>query len=133
MTVLASRHPGIANVHLDAVEHGDSLVFMHAVREGAASRSYGLQVARLAGVPRPVIEEAGTLLAQLQARSDRLLDEGPEPGRDQAAQMSLFSPPAPSPVVEAVRSLEPDALSPREALEALYRLHRLAREDGQDD
>ena len=135
LTVLASRYPGIVNVHLDAVEHGDSLVFMHTVREGAASRSYGLQVARLAGVPRPVIDQAGTVLAQLQSRSDRLLDQDQEPesGAGQAPQLSLFAPPAPSPVVEAVQGLDPDSLSPRQALEAIYRLQRMARGERAED
>ncbi|MCK9488862.1 MAG: DNA mismatch repair protein MutS [Xanthomonadales bacterium] len=129
LTVLASRYRGIANVHLDAVEHGDGLVFMHAVREGAASRSYGLQVARLAGVPRPVIEQAGAVLAQLQSRSDRLLDQGPQANDVDVSQMSLFAPPAPSPVVEAVLAIDPDSLSPRQALEELYRLQRMAQTD----
>ena len=66
LTTLPEEYPGIANVHLDAVEHGDSIVFMHAVREGPANQSYGLQVAGLAGVPRAVIERARTRLRELE-------------------------------------------------------------------
>jgi DNA mismatch repair protein MutS len=123
LTALAQAHEGIANVHLDAVEHGDALVFLHAVKDGPASRSFGLQVARLAGVPRPVIEQARQVLAALEAgRPAPPATAGAAGG---GGQLSLFAPPAPSPVAAALRGLDPDALSPREALDALYRLHRL--------
>jgi DNA mismatch repair protein MutS len=123
LTALAQAHEGIANVHLDAVEHGDALVFLHAVKDGPASRSFGLQVARLAGVPRPVIEQARQVLAGLEAGGQASRSV---PGGDGGSgQLSLFAPPAPSPVAAALRALDPDALSPREALDALYRLHRL--------
>jgi DNA mismatch repair protein MutS len=121
LTTLAQAHEGIANVHLDAVEHGDALVFLHAVKDGPASRSFGLQVARLAGVLRPVIEQARQVLAGLEAGRPAPTATG---GGD-SGQLSLFAPPAPSPVAAALRALDPDALSPREALDALYRLHRL--------
>lgn len=138
LTTLSEEHPGIANLHLDAVEHGDSIVFLYAVREGPANQSYGLQVARLAGVPAGVVERARARLRQLeddaQRHTERTVDH----------QLSLFPPespeppappepppePPPSPALKALRELDPDGLSPREALDALYRLHALAREPG---
>ncbi|HET7299546.1 MAG TPA: DNA mismatch repair protein MutS [Oleiagrimonas sp.] len=122
LTELAGGYPGIVNVHLDAVEYGDELVFMHALKEGPASRSFGLQVAALAGLPRSVIAEARKTLAELEsgthAPTSSVTDASP--------QMGLFAPPAPSAADEALRDIDPDALSPREALDALYRLKHLA-------
>jgi DNA mismatch repair protein MutS len=116
LTTLADEHEGIANVHLDAAEHGDHVVFLHAVREGPASQSYGLQVARLAGVPRAVIERARTRLRKLEQGAVHQAEAV-------SPQLPLFgTEPAGSPALEALRALEPDALTPREALEALYRL-----------
>src|SRR5690606_6935143 len=125
LTALAGQHEGIANVHLDAIEHGDNLVFLHAVKDGPASRSFGLQVARLAGVPRPVIENARHILASLESQRD----EAPPAVAPASGQLGLFAPPAPSPAVEMLRGLDPDSLAPREALDLLYRLHRLARQE----
>ena len=136
LTALANEPgAGIANVHLDAVEHRDSqgnerLVFMHAVREGPANRSFGLQVAALAGLPRPVIAQARALLEQLESGMAASLDAAPaaqaaEP--DASPQLGLFAPPLPSPVEEALRGVDPDALSPREALDVLYRLKKITR------
>ena len=71
LTTLASEVEGCANVHLDATEHGDGIVFLHAVKDGPANRSYGLQVAQLAGVPREVIAEARRYLEHLEAERDR--------------------------------------------------------------
>ena len=108
----------LANVHLDAVEYADQLVFMHAVKEGPANRSFGLQVAALAGLPRTVIDDARRTLHALEA--------GHAPARASDApstpQLGLFAPPLPSAAEEALRALDPDALTPREALDALYRL-----------
>lgn len=119
LTTLADELPTIANVHLDAVEHGDSIVFLHAVKEGPASQSYGLQVASLAGVPRTVIDAARRRLRALEEQSSRQRDiEVAEP------QMALFTPDR-GPLHDAVRSLEPDAMTPRDALDALYRLRGL--------
>jgi len=116
LTTLADEHPGIANVHLDAAEHGDGVVFLHAVREGPASQSYGLQVAKLAGVPAKVIERARARLRELEQGAARHLAA-------QTPQLPLFTPAQETtPVVEALQAIEPDALSPREALDALYRL-----------
>jgi len=122
LTTLSEEYPGIANVHLDAVEHGDSIVFLHAVREGPANQSYGLQVARLAGVPATVIKRARARLHRLEEDAQRHTE------RTADQQLSLFPPePPPSPALEALRTLDPDGLSPREALEALYRLQALAK------
>jgi DNA mismatch repair protein MutS len=121
MTRLALEYKEVANVHLDAVEHKDTVVFLHAVEEGPASRSYGLQVAGLAGVPRPVIRQAKKYLQLLEEAS---LARG--------NQEDLFSTkvqeepePAVDPLREELQKVSPDELSPREALELLYRLKRL--------
>ncbi len=128
LTSLPEEHPGIANVHLDAVEHGERIVFLHAVKDGPANQSYGLQVAALAGVPRHVIREARARLEQLERQAARQNEAG-------SAQLGLFDapPPPPEPVTpEALRLLEqadPDALSPREALDLLYRLKATLAKD----
>ncbi|MCR6496462.1 DNA mismatch repair protein MutS [Thermomonas sp. S9] len=125
LTALAEPGSGIANLHLDAVEHGDALVFMHAVRPGPANRSFGLQVAALAGLPRAALQQARARLAELEA----LAREAPVPAMsaqalDAPQQFGLF--PASSAVLEALAALDPDELSPKQALEALYRLKALA-------
>ncbi|MEO8037567.1 MAG: DNA mismatch repair protein MutS [Betaproteobacteria bacterium] len=123
LTRLAEDYREVANVHLDAVEHKDRIVFLHAVEEGPASQSYGLQVAQLAGVPGAVIRGARRKLAELESAA--------------SPQGDLFSgavplpppeaPPAdPSPLIERLRGLDPDALAPREALDLIYELKRLA-------
>jgi DNA mismatch repair protein MutS len=121
LTRLALEHKDAANIHLDAVEHKDTVVFLHAVEEGPASRSYGLQVAGLAGVPKPVIRQAKKYLELLEQSS---LARG--------NQDDLFSPktaaepePAVDPLREEMLKVNPDELTPREALELLYRLKRL--------
>jgi len=121
MTRIALEYKEAANVHLDAVEHKDSIVFLHAVEEGPASQSYGLQVAQLAGVPKTVIQRARRILQQLE-----------EASRAGGSQADLFARPAaaePEPATDALRDalaqVNPDELSPREALELLYRLKKL--------
>jgi DNA mismatch repair protein MutS len=126
LTTLPEEYPGIANVHLDAVEHGDSIVFLHAVREGPANQSYGLQVAALAGVPRRIIDRARTRLWELEHAAQRHTEQ-------QAEQMSLFAstpevPPTTPPVLDALKEIDPDELSPRQALDELYRLKKLSLE-----
>lgn len=134
LTELAAQSDTIANVHLDAVEYhdakqGDQLVFMHAVKEGPANRSFGLQVAALAGLPKAVIAEARQTLAELER--DARGDGSNRPAAKGAAspQSDLFAAPPPDPrlaqLTDTLRALDPDALSPREALEALYRLRLL--------
>ncbi|WP_254775856.1 DNA mismatch repair protein MutS [Ralstonia sp. 25mfcol4.1] len=147
LTQLPQEFPQAANVHLSAVEHGDGIVFLHAVQDGPASQSYGLQVAQLAGVPQPVIRAARKHLAWLEQQS---ADATPTP------QMDLFAAPATPPddddtvsvtasasvgqameqaaareALEALTAIDPDSLSPRDALEALYRLKAIAESAAQ--
>ncbi|WP_423196650.1 DNA mismatch repair protein MutS [Cupriavidus sp. H19C3] len=145
LTQLPQEFPQAANVHLSAVEHGDGIVFLHAVQDGPASQSYGLQVAQLAGVPQPVIRAARKHLAWLEQQST---DATPTP------QLDLFAAPDTPPgdeeqdgehdddlhrdgtqgaatpeqaaLFEAMSDLDPDSLTPRDALDALYRLKALA-------
>ncbi|MCG6215232.1 DNA mismatch repair protein MutS [Vibrio furnissii] len=122
LTELPNALPHLANVHLDAVEHGDSIAFMHAVQEGAASKSYGLAVAGLAGVPKAVIKNARTKLTQLEQLS--LQQPSSKPNTvDIANQLSLI--PEPSEVEQTLAEIDPDDLTPRQALEALYRLKKM--------
>jgi DNA mismatch repair protein MutS len=134
LTTLATEVEGCANVHLDATEHGDDIVFLHAVKDGPANRSYGLQVAQLAGVPLSVIGEARRYLEELESQRDR--QRASADGREGAAaqtELPLFATasdaPAPTAAEDEIRaalaSLDPDALSPKAALELLYRLRRL--------
>jgi DNA mismatch repair protein MutS len=111
-----SRH--IANVHLDAVEHGERLIFMHAVKDGPANQSYGLQVALLAGVPREVVNEARARLKQLEKRQGQSV-------QPQQAELGLNVRSREHPVVDALRNLEPDDLTPKKALEVLYKLREM--------
>jgi DNA mismatch repair protein MutS len=133
LTQLPESHPTAANVHLSAVEHKDTIVFLHAVQEGPASQSYGLQVAQLAGVPQPVIKAARKHLARLEAQA---LDATPQldlfaaPVADAddeiAPQPQAAENPAVRELLGAIGDLDPDAMTPREALEHLYQLKRLA-------
>ncbi len=125
LTTLPDEYPGIANVHLDAVEHGSSIRFMHALREGPANQSYGLAVAALAGVPAEVITRAKGRLRELEEAALRHAEL--ETGRGGAVQLSLFPQPLPPepPVCEALRGLDPDTLTPRAALDALYHMKEL--------
>ncbi len=122
LTRLALDYREVANVHLDAVEHKDTVVFLHAVEEGPASQSYGLQVAALAGVPKAVLRQARKYLAALEESS--LAREGQA---DLFAGAGRAPDPAPvaDPLRDALQELNPDELSPREALELLYRLKKL--------
>jgi DNA mismatch repair protein MutS len=113
-------------VHVEAVEHGDKLVFLHSVKEGPANQSYGLQVAALAGIPKSVTAQARRYLTELERERDALRSSA-----SPQAELPLFvaplkeSPPPESPALEALRALDPNALSPREALDLLYRLKQL--------
>ena len=136
LTQLADDLQHAVNVHLTATEHDDTIVFLHNVHEGPASQSYGLQVAKLAGVPEEVIRNAKAQLAHLENSTDTVaLRENSEKTRDnhhdtrpQAEPMpsviqgDMFASLEPSPVEEALRALDPDGLSPREALDRLYDL-----------
>jgi DNA mismatch repair protein MutS len=125
LTALPAELPGCANVHFDAVEHRDGIVFMHEVADGPASRSFGVQVAKLAGVPADTVRNAQRYLHRIDRFSVR---DGP--------QADLFAAPRPDAdaarpaagqaVLDELASLDPDALSPRDAHAALYALKRLA-------
>jgi len=125
LTALAMPDSGIANVHLDAVEHGDALVFMHAVKDGAADRSFGLQVAALAGLPKATLQQARRRLAELEQRGrESHASEMAPQALDAPQQFGLFVA-TPSAAQEALAALDPDELTPKQALEALYRLKSL--------
>jgi DNA mismatch repair protein MutS len=128
LTALAAEIEGCANVHFDAVEHRDGIVFLHAVEEGPANRSYGLQVAKLAGVPGDAVRQARAHLARLDqfnARADGQQDLFTVPPESMSASPETARAEA---LAERIAALDPDALSPREALETLYELKRLATE-----
>jgi DNA mismatch repair protein MutS len=122
LTRLPDIHATIANVHLDAVEEGDTIVFMYAVREGPASRSYGLQVAALAGIPKIVVERAKQHLERLENPSAK--DEIGVAGKTLKKQPTLFTE-EPYRVVKLLHEVDPDSLSPRQALEIIYQLKGL--------
>ena len=111
-------------MHFDAVEYAEQLVFMHAVKPGPANRSFGLQVAALAGLPKAVIADAKATLGDLEAHAEHHRATAPKQDSP-APQMALFSPATQSQALEALAAIDPDALSPREALEAIYRLKNL--------
>ena len=123
LTELPARHERAANMHVSAVESGRDIVFLHQIDPGPASRSYGVQVARLAGMPAAVIRQARAALEALEAQA-----------LSGAAQVDLFAAPAaatepaaPSAVEAALAKIDPDTLAPREALDALYRLKALSK------
>nr|WP_010133229.1 DNA mismatch repair protein MutS [Microbulbifer agarilyticus] len=149
LTELPEQCGEVANIHLNATEHGDSIVFLHRIQEGPASKSYGLQVAKLAGIPQEVLDEAKARLAALEA-GHTTRDSGPgpvasvieaktaepvsrepvkeapkaKPKSAAPAQVDLFGS-APHPAVEALEGLDPDDMTPRQALEQLYALRKL--------
>jgi DNA mismatch repair protein MutS len=127
LTSLADELPATANVHLDASEHGDELIFLHSVKEGPANQSYGLHVARLAGVPPAVIDAARRYLASLERELEELRDAGPQ------AALPLGAPPAAADatgteIKDRLAALDVDALTPREALALLYDLAQRAKQ-----
>ena len=121
LTEFPANHRCATNVHVSATESGNDIVFLHEIQSGPASRSYGIQVARLAGMPAPVLQHARQALQSLeqQAQSSR-------------SQVDLFAPApepieaGPTPLQAKLAQLDPDALSPREALDALYQLKKLS-------
>jgi DNA mismatch repair protein MutS len=136
LTSLAGEAPAVANVHVRAIEHGDQLVFLHSVEDGPANQSYGLQVAALAGIPKAVTSQARRYLTELERERDALR----RPASPQA-ELPLFAPStprvpmpppqsAPAPIagsaaLAALRAADPDALSPRDALDLLFKLKQL--------
>ncbi len=154
LTRLVADYPECANVHLDAVEHGHKIVFLHALEEGPASRSYGIQVAALAGIPASVVRDARRRLTQLEAREAALPQQDQQPDLFASSSLSAMSAAphlasesdasnnvaaahdqisaaaqeiiANHPALAALLDTDPDALTPRQALEKLYELRRLA-------
>ena len=118
LTALAEQLPGVVNVHLDAVEHGDDIVFLYRVKPGPAHMSFGIQVARLAGVPDPVIALSREKLAALESQYHATTTAKPKP------QTSLFPQPSPKnqAVITKLKSLPTDELTPKQALDLLYEL-----------
>ena len=124
LTEFPAKHHGAQNVHVSAAESGGDIVFLHEIQAGPASRSYGIQVARLAGMPAAVVNHARHTLEALEQQASA-----------SRAQIDLFAPPpealaaGPGPVESALARIDPDALTPREALDALYRLKHIARRE----
>ena len=150
LTQLAHRYPQAVNRHLAAAEHRGTIAFLHEVRDGPANRSYGLQVARLAGLPAPVVRAAGQLLEALEARArddDGQIDLFAAGGAGEAESMPLEGHAATaqsgqlggasgvespddaraSDVLSRLAAIDPDQLSARAALELLYELHAQLR------
>jgi DNA mismatch repair protein MutS len=116
LTLLAEQIESLANVHLDAVEHGEKIIFMHAVQEGAASKSFGLQVAQLAGVPRAVIQRAKQRLSELENQQSASVS----PVEQEFEQLALID--KNHPVIKDLKELDINELSPRQALDLLFQL-----------
>jgi DNA mismatch repair protein MutS len=116
LTTLAETLPTVVNIHLDAAEYGERIVFLHAVKEGPANQSYGLQVAQLAGVPQSVIQNAKAKLRELETQAPH------SHPRQKPYQESLPIDPLPHPVLETLSRLKPDELTPKQGLEILYQL-----------
>ena len=121
LTALAAEIPDCVNVHLDATEHKGQLIFLHAVRPGPANQSYGLQVAALAGVPRPVIRRAKTYLASLETHQHS--------GHPQTQlPFSASVEPQADELADALDNIDPDALTPKQALDTLYKLKKIGND-----
>ena len=126
LTLLANEYASLANVHLDAVEHGEKIVFLHAVEEGPANQSYGIQVAALAGIPASVVRAAKRQLREFEQRASinplqHDLFAAPLPSQSEPD----FSEEPPHPALERLAAIEPDDLTPKQALDALFELKRL--------
>jgi len=126
LTALPQSLPSVANVHLSAAEHNESVVFLHDVEEGAANQSYGIQVAKLAGVPDAVLDHARVELKLLESGNHQLANNDSEKAQKKLPQPDLFSSLAePNPVLEKLRAADADVLSPRDALNLIYQLKEL--------
>ena len=123
LTEFPATHERALNVHVGAAESGHDIVFLHQIEPGPASRSYGVQVARLAGMPAAVVRQARATLEALESQA-----------ASGHAQVDLFAPPPapppaePSALERALADVDPDTLTPREALDALYRLKQLHKD-----
>ncbi|MCF7982730.1 MAG: DNA mismatch repair protein MutS, partial [Pseudomonadales bacterium] len=124
LTTLPELTPCAVNVHLDATEYEDRIIFLHKVQKGPASQSYGLQVAQLAGVPHDVISEARQKLSALE-QGETLVKQTNK--TTNARQPDLFSAPSPHPVIEQIKLLNTDELTPLQALQLLYDLQQSVR------
>jgi len=128
LTSLPAEIPGVANVHVEAMEHGERLIFLHSVKEGPASQSYGLQVAALAGIPKTVTTQARRYLTELERERDALRSFNSPQG-----ELALFTPPSgaapvtspPSAALAELRTIDPESLSPKAALDLVFRLRQL--------
>ncbi|TGG95149.1 DNA mismatch repair protein MutS [Natronospirillum operosum] len=120
LTALADREVGVGNLHLNATEHEDHIVFLHQVLAGPASQSYGIQVAQLAGVPASVLAEARQKLQGLEEQSIKGNQAAPSPGKAGGPQQGDLFVAAPSPVEVALKKLALDDMTPREAQQWLY-------------
>jgi len=120
LTQLPEQYQNIANVHLDAIEHGDDIIFMHSVKPGPANQSYGLQVARLAGIPAQAIQLARQKLQLLEQQS--MQTQG-----DLFAELPAREDSTPHELLTELEGIDPDELSPKQALELIYRLKQLAK------
>ena len=126
LTALPEQIAGIANIHLDALEHNNTIAFMHAVQDGAASKSYGLAVAALAGVPQSVIKLAKQKLTQLEKTSGHSADQQIQALREaNHTQGELLFEQETDALREAIEKLDPDDLSPKQALAYLYQLKKM--------
>ncbi len=130
VTQLAEELKSVFNLNVAVREWGDSIVFLRRIQEGAADRSYGIHVARLAGVPEAVVARAKDVLATLEraqgGATAHLAKRAPEPLPARDLQLGLFAPPPPHPAVEALKALDPDSLTPLQALQKLAELKRLS-------
>ena len=122
LTGLAEQFPSVKNVHLNATEHDNGIVFLHSVEDGPANQSYGLQVAQLAGIPRTVVQQAKSKLKQLE--SEEYKHQPPS-----SSQSDLFTISEPHPAVDKLLEIDPDDLSPKQAQDLLYQLNKLVREE----
>jgi len=120
LTALPESHASMVNVHLDATEHDDHVVFMHHIQEGPANRSFGLEVAKLAGVPHGVLLHARQKLTELESQ------QGTAKVIPERKQVDLFTVEAPaSPALDVLKGIDPDQMTPKDALDALYTLKTL--------
>jgi DNA mismatch repair protein MutS len=125
LTALSERFDNTVNIHLSAVEHQDKIVFLHQIEEGAASQSYGLQVAALAGVPKAVIQRAKTVLHELEQQSVQQPHTMTAQTQAQQIQFDLFNNAQSHPILDKLDDIDPDSLTPKQALELLYQLKTL--------
>ncbi|QLK87972.1 DNA mismatch repair protein MutS [Arsenophonus endosymbiont of Aphis craccivora] len=122
LTNLADKQEGAVNIHLDAIEHDNTIAFMHNVQEGAASKSYGIAVASLAGVPAKVIQRAKQKLIELETLSTLPANKSID-----NSQLAKVVEKTVSPAIETLAKLNPDTLTPRQALELIYRLKEMVK------